>query len=854
MWVFYAALILTFFVFPFGGTLYLLSRQKKLDYKLSRLERQLNRLLNPAAAETPAETPPEPAIEPVTIPDSPVITPLASSTESGRAVSSAALAEIKAALDDEKIAALSLWKNFVAFTKGGNLWAAGGIILLFIAFALLLTYMARRGLFTLELRIAAAALAGILLLVLGYKIRKKRTALALILQGGGIGLLYLSIFAAAKLTGFLPAPAALALLAFLVVPASALALLQNSEALAVFGFLGGYAAPVLLSVGVGVETYVLIFSFYLVLNIAVAVVGKWKLWRGLNLLAFVCTFGVSLIWLMIWYRPADLLLVEPFIAAYIVLFTFLAVRSSTHTQISVKNFIDLPLTVGTPFAGALVQWQVFASVKHGPAAVSLVFAALYLGLTFFIWKKKGISTRRLAEGYLTLSVLLANLALPLEVSREITGAVWAAEGVVIFIMGCRNKSRWVQIGGMIFHFSSALLFFLENGLRFSGRYFWREIPLFQSPGFVGGIIVALSGLVMALIKSSSVLPFQQQEEQKSKKAVSLFFALWGFLWWFAVWNAELVRKFPQALEGFFICACLSALGAWALARWLKAPALLIALPVPLVTAAFIVGRVLLVRPGLFKPGNQLGIFTYNFFSPGFTRIFLILSCWAWLIFIITQGGLLFFSAGKRPVLSARLRAPWLAVYVLILVTLLTCTGRALVQSAGLASSWVSFAGLFPTFACLVILSVAITKVQRPAGREAAKLPGATVFDPFFTWVFTALPGVLMGICVLWFLLGMRFPGDPAPLPLYLPGLNPLDLQQAFCVAIPAWYLFFWYRHRPSPANAATKKQTTKKIWAQGALFILIFLWISVLAARSAHHYLAIAGIGYLAPACFSFFC
>ncbi|MDR0403151.1 MAG: DUF2339 domain-containing protein, partial [Treponema sp.] len=45
-----------------------------------------------------------------------------------------------------------------AFIRGGSVWAAGGVLLLIAAFAMLMTYMARRGFFTLEMRIAAAAL------------------------------------------------------------------------------------------------------------------------------------------------------------------------------------------------------------------------------------------------------------------------------------------------------------------------------------------------------------------------------------------------------------------------------------------------------------------------------------------------------------------------------------------------------------------------------------------------------------------------------------------------------------------------------------------------------------------------
>jgi uncharacterized membrane protein len=61
-----------------------------------------------------------------------------------------------------------------AFIRGGNLWAAGGIILLIAAFAMLITYLASRGFFTVEMGIAGAAFSGLVMLAAGWRFRKKR--------------------------------------------------------------------------------------------------------------------------------------------------------------------------------------------------------------------------------------------------------------------------------------------------------------------------------------------------------------------------------------------------------------------------------------------------------------------------------------------------------------------------------------------------------------------------------------------------------------------------------------------------------------------------------------------------------
>jgi uncharacterized membrane protein len=86
---------------------------------------------------------------------------------------------------------------------------------------------------------------------------------------------------------------------------------------------------------------------------------------------------------------------------------------------------------------------------------------------------------------------------------------------------------------------------------------------------------------------------------------------------------------------------------------------------------------------------------------------------------------------------------------------------------------------------------------------------------------------------LWFLVTLFLPGDPAPLPFYIPLVNPLDLEEAFCIVL----FLLWQSVLLREADLPGLKKP--------ALFIIIdaviFLFAMAVAARSVHFF---AGVPY----------
>lgn len=141
----------------------------------------------------------------------------------------------------------ALWNFFF----GGNTLVRFGVIVLFFGVAFLLKYASEHIEVPIEARLIGVALGAIVMLAIGWRLRLTRPGYGLIIQGGGVGLLYLTVFAAFRLYQLLPAGLVFALFTAMAIFSAMLAVLQDSRSLAAMAVTGGFLAPLLASTGGG---------------------------------------------------------------------------------------------------------------------------------------------------------------------------------------------------------------------------------------------------------------------------------------------------------------------------------------------------------------------------------------------------------------------------------------------------------------------------------------------------------------------------------------------------------------------------------------------------------------------------
>ncbi|MCW8825565.1 MAG: DUF2339 domain-containing protein, partial [Gammaproteobacteria bacterium] len=231
-----------------------------------------------------------------------------------------------------------LFSSVKNFFLDGNVVVRVGIVVLFFGVAFLLKYASDHSLLSIEWRLSGAALGAVALIAAGWRLRHRRLAYALLIQGGGTGLLYLTVYASAKLYHLIPVGMAFGLMLALVAFSALLALLQNSRSLAVFGISGGFLAPVLTSTGDG--SHVMLFSYYALLNGGILGIAWFKAWRELNLLGFLFTFIIGSVWGLQYYRPEHFATTEPFLILFFLFYVAIAILYAVRQPLQLKGYVD----------------------------------------------------------------------------------------------------------------------------------------------------------------------------------------------------------------------------------------------------------------------------------------------------------------------------------------------------------------------------------------------------------------------------------------------------------------------------------------------------------------------------------
>ncbi|KAA0994427.1 DUF2339 domain-containing protein [Pseudomonas sp. ANT_J12] len=358
---------------------------------------------------------------------------------------------------------------------GGNTVLRVGVVLLFLGLAFLLRYATEGMVVPIEMRYAGVAASALGLLGLGWWLRHRNSQYALMLQGTGIAVLYLTVFAAMRLHPLLDPTAALGLLVAVTVFSAILAITQDSLALACVAALGGFAAPILTSTGSG--NHVALFSYFALLNTGILAIAWFKAWRPLNLIGFVGTFGIGFAWGARSYTPELLWSTEPFLILFFLMYLGIGLlftrrkllemtdapeddsrQALLHWSARKGDYVDGTMLFGPPLVGFGLQLALVQHLEFAAAFSALALGMLYMGLARLLMGGRALL---LAETCLALGVIFTSLAIPLGLDARWTAAAWAVEGAGIFWLGLRQQRPLARAFALLLQLGSALAFLSE---------------------------------------------------------------------------------------------------------------------------------------------------------------------------------------------------------------------------------------------------------------------------------------------------------------------------------------------------------------------------------------------------------
>ncbi len=341
--------------------------------------------------------------------------------------------------------------------SGTHMVVRVGLVIVLVGVGLLVKLAADVGMMPVWLRLLGAAGLGGAGVGLGWKLRTTRPGFARSLQGGGLGVLFITTLAAMHLVHLIPLTVGFGLLVGLVLLAGALALAQDSFALAIFAALGAFAAPLVASDGSG--SHVVLFAWYLGVNAGLLWMSRQRAWRALQLLGFVSTFVVGAAWGGLSYEPALFASVEPFLVSFALMFTAMGLFGARHQVVDGhKGWVDGTLLYGTATAFLALQGTMLHDTRWGMALSCLGASVVYLGLAAWLRRASQPRYTSLSWPLTWLAIATFVLAAPFALDDGLaTGAAWAVEGALLIGLGRRQGQPFTAWAGVALQLISALV-------------------------------------------------------------------------------------------------------------------------------------------------------------------------------------------------------------------------------------------------------------------------------------------------------------------------------------------------------------------------------------------------------------
>ena len=378
----------------------------------------------------------------------------------------------------------SIFGHFFSWLVKGNPLAKIGILLLFLGVAYLLNYTVQNDIISPQIRLLLSAMGCLALLGTGWWLRKKKELFGLILQGGAIGCLYITIFAAFKLYTMLPYSMAFVFMLLICAASIMLALLQRTISLAILASVGGYLAPILLSTGGG--SHIILFSYYLMLSGAILIISLWQAWRPLNLVGMFMTYAVAVLWGLNNYQPEYYLSCQLFIIANLIIFNVLTQLFAIRFDHSKQLVVDNTLLFAPPFISIALQYYISDSIGLLSAFVSLLLGCLYLIAGLQIHKRYKGAGKSMVLGNIIIGTGFITLAIPLALTFEWTSIIWSMEGLLILWFGLRQNQQKMTFTGSLLIVISALTLLSDYPYLYWSRSSTYMVPILLVACFCAG--------------------------------------------------------------------------------------------------------------------------------------------------------------------------------------------------------------------------------------------------------------------------------------------------------------------------------------------------------------------------------
>jgi len=377
---------------------------------------------------------------------------------------------------------------------GGSWFSRIGIFAIVLAVGFFIKYAFEREWIGPGQRVLGGLAAGLGLLVFGERLREKgMRAYAQVISGGGIAILFLSIYAAYDFYELIPGPIAFAAMAAIAALAAGLAVRQNAQSLATLGTLGAFLTPVLLSTGQ--DSRVAFYLYMIVVNLGILAIAYYKRWRLQEAIAFTATTILSYIWIWDHFHETGFFSMFAFSG---ILFLIFAILPLVHLRRDVRGrWTDILLIVLNAVAGLFTAMTISRRHDEYFGLESVVLSIVHAGLAYRAFRYEQSERHFVWRAYAAMSLLLLTIAIPFQFDNQIVTILFALEAALLFWTGIRYSILLARIASALILVVAALHWLNVDVANTGNEMVRTQLFKVLSNGQVAGCIALIACLIFA---------------------------------------------------------------------------------------------------------------------------------------------------------------------------------------------------------------------------------------------------------------------------------------------------------------------------------------------------------------------
>ena len=423
---------------------------------------------------------------------------------------------------------------------GGQWFAKIGIAVLVIGIALFLKYAFDNNWIGETGRVIIGLVAGLALLAWGERIIKKYFVYAQIITGGGLAILYLSIYAALNFYNLISHPLAFGSMILVTAAGVLLSLRYNAPHLLSVVVIGGFATPFLVSSGENHQ--IVLFSYVLLLDLAILAVSVFKKWRVANLLAFVGTIFTVIAWAGGFYTEEQLVSTVFFITLFFLVYS---ISSLIYNLVNKERSTGFEQVV-TLLAGIIYFWAIYGLMKvdyHDFMGFFAVILAVYYFGWAYVVRFFTPNDKRLYHFLALLTIGFITLAVPIQFDSYAITLSWAVEAVLIFYIALKVQDRPILgLGGAVAALTFLRTLFIEADINLGS-----EAPAFFNNRFLIFIFVILTFYVIGYLVKKAREEAQERKWCQFGKIILIFLVVANLLTLSTI-SQEIIYHYDQQID------------------------------------------------------------------------------------------------------------------------------------------------------------------------------------------------------------------------------------------------------------------------------------------------------------------